>query len=197
MAQNPAPIFRHGKLLVDSSGFDASVRAKYDFILQEMAKADGVSLLHANLRTGLEDGLLVIEPHCFEFDFQFTMKYFRTLRALIQAEDNPGNRQLRFGGKQCNEVQHRQFADPDAGLLSSEPMAGTRREAMEADKDDDQWVDVKEEMQSIDEAEDQASLNRRLASLDQGQKLTYLTLVRETCRKNRLACNIGEAYGTF
>ena len=197
MAQNSAPIFRHGKLLVDSSGFDTSVRAKYDFILQEMAKADGVSLLHANLRTGPEDGLLVIEMHCFEFDFQFIVRYLRTLRALIQADGIPENRQLRYKGKHCNEVQHRQFTDPDIGLLSSEPMAGTRREGMEVDKDDDQWVDVKEEMQSTDEAEDQESLNRRLASLDQGQKLSYLTLVRETCRKNKLACNIGEAYGTF
>lgn len=78
MPHTPAPIFRHGKLLVDSSGFDASLRPKYDFVLQEIAKADAVSLLHANLRTGIEDRWLVLEPHCFEFDFQFTMKNFRT-----------------------------------------------------------------------------------------------------------------------
>jgi hypothetical protein len=36
--------------------------------------------------------LLVLEPHYFEFDFQFTMKYFRTLRALMQADGIPENR---------------------------------------------------------------------------------------------------------
>jgi len=69
MARTQDPVFHHGKLLVDSSGLDPTMRPKYDYILQEMAKADGISLLHKNLRDGTHDRLLIAEPQCFDFAF--------------------------------------------------------------------------------------------------------------------------------
>jgi hypothetical protein len=69
MAKTVDPVFHHGKLLVNSSGLDASIRPGYDYVLQEMAKADGISLLHADLRTGPEDELLIVDLHCLDFDF--------------------------------------------------------------------------------------------------------------------------------
>jgi hypothetical protein len=67
MERTQDPIFHHGKFLIDSSGLDPTMRPKYDYILQEMAKADGISLFHKDLRDGTHDRLLVAEPQCFDF----------------------------------------------------------------------------------------------------------------------------------
>lgn len=195
MAYTRDPVFRHGKFLVDSSGIDASLRPKYDYVLQEMAQADGITLLHAGLRTSAEDDLLILEPHCFDFDFQSAMKYFCTLEALMQADGIALGRQLRFQGKPCNTIEHRRVADTHVDGMSYQPGVEVLVTPKETEEDDDQWVDVSEELQSIDAVNQQSSLETRLASLSHDQKLAYLIVVREICEKDGLACNIGQAYG--
>jgi hypothetical protein len=111
-----------------------------------MAKADGIILLHAEFRTSPEDKLLIVDTHCFDFDFQFAMKYFRTLAALMQADGIPLSRQLRLQGMQCNMIQHNQFADTNIEWVSNQSVAEVPKAAMEAEEDDGQWVDVMEEL---------------------------------------------------
>ena len=194
MARTPDSTFRHGRFLVDSGGLNSTLRPKYDYILQEMAKADGVSVHSADLRTGPDDKWLTVYPQCFEFAFQFKQKYFNTLVALMQADGIPLSKQLRFVGSRCNAVEHKHFADADIEWVMDEAGVVVPR-AVEGPMDDDEWVDVEEELRTGHEPEDDGSMDARVASLGQDQKLAYLKLVRETCEKKRIACNIGEAYG--
>lgn len=196
MAQAPDPLFYHGKFLVDSTGLDATLRPKYDYILEEMAKADGINLVHADLRTGPDDKWLVVDPHCFDSAFQFKMKYFHTLTALMQNDGIPLSTQLGFPGKQCKLVRHKQFIDPDIEWILSESGAVVPRAAGGAGNNEDAWVDVAEELEKTAGVEHQALLRTRVASLDKDQKNTYMDLVRKICEKKRIPCNIGEAPGT-
>ena len=193
MADTQDPLFHHGKFLVDSSALDPTMRPKYDYILQEMAKADGISLLHKNLRDGTHDRLLIAEPQCFDFASQLTRKYFNTLTALMRADGIPHNKLPMFLGKKCELAQHKQFSDADIEWVANEtgdvvPRAAQRTEL------DDQWVDVGKELQSMHETMDQVSCQTRAASLDENQKLAYLRLAREICEKKRIECNIGEPF---
>jgi hypothetical protein len=193
MARTQDPVFHHGKFLVDSSGLDPTMRPKYDYILQEMAKADGISLLHKNLRDGTHDSLLIVEPQCFDFAFQLTMKYFNTLTALMSADGIPLDKLPIFLGKKCKLVQHKQFSDADIEWVVNETGDVVPRAAQRTGFDD-QWVDVGEELQSIHETMDQVSCQTGAASLDENQKLAYLRLAREICEKKRIKCNIGELF---
>jgi hypothetical protein len=192
MERTQDPVFHHGKFIVDSSGLDPTIRPKYDYILQEMAKADGISLFHGNLRDGTHDSLLIIEPQCFDFEFQLTMKHFRTLIALMQADGIPFDKLARLHGKECKSVQHKQFSDADIewavnGTGDVVPRVVQRTES------NDEWVDVGEESQSMRETMDRVSCQTSTTSLDENQKLIYLHFTRKMCEKERIECNIGEA----
>jgi hypothetical protein len=193
MAQTQDPVFHHCKFLVDSSGVDPTMRLKYDYILQEMAKADGISLSHRNLRDGTHDRLLIAELQCFELAFQLKMKYFRTLTALMCADGIPLDKLPIFLGKECKLTQHKQFSDADIEWVANETGDVAPRAAQRPGSDD-QWVDVGEELQSMLETMDQASSQNGATSLDENQKLAYLRLTREICEKKRIECNIGEPF---
>jgi hypothetical protein len=194
MGQTQDPVFHHGKFLVDSSGLDPTMRPKYDYILQEMTKADGISLFHRNLRDGTHDRLLIIDSQCFDFGSQLTRKYFLTLIALMHADGIPSNKLLKFPGKQCRLVQHKQFSDADIEWVTNEAGDVVPR-AAQSTGFSDEWVDVGEELQWMHETMDQASCQAGVASLDENQKLAYLHFAREICEKKRIECNIGEAFG--
>jgi hypothetical protein len=192
-ARTQDPVFHHGKFLVDLSGLDPTLRPKYDYILQEMAKADGIGFFHKPLRDGIHDQLLIAELQCFDFTFQLRRKYSTTLTALMLADDIPFDKLPTFLGKECKSVQHKQFSDADIEWVVNEtgdvvPRAAQRTES------DDQWVDVGEELQSTHETMDQVSCQTGAASLDENQKLAYLRLVREICEKKRIECNMGEPF---
>jgi hypothetical protein len=194
MERTQDPVFHHGKFLVDSSGLDPTIRPKYDYILQEMAKADGISLFHRNLRDGTHDSALIVSPQCFDFAFQLTRKYFRTLIALMQADGIPFNKLARFLGEHCKSAGHKQFSDADIEWAANETGDVVPRAAQRAGSGDE-WVDVGEELQSMHETMDQVSCQTGAASLDENQKLAYLRSVREICEKGRIECNIGEVFG--
>jgi hypothetical protein len=193
MARTQDPVFHHGKFFVDSSGLDPAMRPKYDYILQEMAKADGIGLFHKNLRDGTHDRLLIVEPQCFDFAFRLTTKYFRTLTALMCADDIPLDKLPIFLGKGCKLAQHKQFSDADIEWVANETGDVAPRAAQRT-RSDDQWVDVGEELQSMLETMDQVSCQTGATSLDENQKLAYLRLTREICEKKRIECNIGEPF---
>jgi hypothetical protein len=193
MARTQDPVFHHGKFLVDLSGLDPTMRPKYEYILQEMAKADGISIFHKTLRDGTHDRVLIAEPQCFDFAFQLTSKYFRTLTALMNADGVPFNKLPIFLGKGCGLAQHKQFSDADIEWVLNETGDVIPR-AVQRTGPDDQWVDVGEELQSVRETMDQVSCLTGAASLDENQKIGYLRLAREICEKKYIKCNIGEPF---
>jgi hypothetical protein len=194
MEQTKDLVFHHGKFLVDSSGLDRTLRPKHDYISQEMARADGISLFHGNLRDGPHDRVLILELQCFDFAFQLMMKYSRTLSALLSADGIPLNKLPILHRKECMLAQHKQFSDADIEWVMNETGDVVPRAAQTIGPDNE-WVNVGEKLQSVHETMDQVSCPPEATSLDEKQKLTYLHLVREICKKGRIECNIGEAFG--
>jgi hypothetical protein len=194
MGQTQDPVFHHGKLFVDSSGLDPTMRPKYDYILHEMAKADGINLFRKKLRDGTHDNWLIIESQCLDFAHQLTQKYFRTMGDLMHADGIPLKNQPLLLREKCILAQHKQFSDADIEWVANETGDVVPRAAQRIGSDDE-WVDVGGELQSIHGAMGQVSCPTGAASLDENQKLAYLRLVREICEKQRIECNMGEAFG--